>query len=156
MLLATFQESLCRRHAKRAAESGDNPMVRLRRSLEGALVLDDAQRRHWLVTLACVSYTAGDEVFAASQWTAYRGFRDFVSALVVAANLSDGPDAVVVVERAIAAADGVAIQALFDPESGSPERQLAHLESSIQRLRPLPTGPRSPDGDSGRSDGRTC
>ena len=103
---------------------------RLRASLEGALPLDDDRRRHWLATLACCTQASGDEQLAAAQRDAYREFRDYVADLVRESGIAAGEDPVSAAERLIAIVDGVAVQALFDPQSWPPQRQLAALAAT--------------------------
>ena len=130
LLLATFQSSLARRRSLRppsTASAGD----RLRSSLEGALPLDDERRRHWLVTLTCCTQSSDDPALAAAQRDAYREFRDHVAGLLPAAGPTNGRDARARAEHLIAAVDGVAIQAMFDPESWPAERQIEALDTVL-------------------------
>ena len=130
LLLATFQASLAARRSRRADRVARSAIDRLRASLEGALPLDDDRRRHWLVTLACCTQASGDEQLAAAQRDAYREFRDYVADLVRESGIAAGEDPVSAAERLIAIADGVAVQALFDPQSWPPQRQLAALAAT--------------------------
>ena len=130
LLLATFQASLAARRSQRADRVGTSAIDRLRASLEGALPLDDDRRRHWLVTLACCTQASGDEQLAAAQRDAYREFRDYVADLVRESGIAAGEDPVSAAERLIAIVDGVAVQALFDPQSWPPHRQLAALAAT--------------------------
>lgn len=138
LLLATFHASLAHRRALRPPASA-SAEERLRSSLEGALPLDDARRRHWLVTLTCCTQASGDAVLARAQRDAYREFRDHVALLVTEVGWADGDDARPMAERLIAAADGVAVQAMFDAGSWPAERQLATLDAV---LRPDPAAAR--------------
>jgi AcrR family transcriptional regulator len=142
LLLHTFRASLEHRRARRVAFT-DDPHAALRDSLEGALPLDEDRRRHWMVTIAFCAQAAGDPSLAAAQRDAYREFRARVTALVTSCGLaSTESDPLAVAERMIAVADGIAIQALFDPESWPADRQLATLRStvswSIAELNPQP------------------
>jgi AcrR family transcriptional regulator len=130
LLLATFQASLAARRSLRAGRAHASLLDQLRASLEGALPLDDDRRRHWLVTLACCTQASGDEQLAAAQRDAYREFRDHVADLVRESRIADQQDARSVAERLIAIVDGVAVQALFDPGSWPPDRQLATLAAT--------------------------
>ncbi len=133
LLLATFQASLASRRSLRPSRSG-SPDDRLRAALEGALPLDDDRLRHWLVTLACCTQASGDPALATAQRDAYREFRDHVTTLVADADdVADGEPGAVA-EQLIAAADGIAIQALFDPASWPPGRQRAALDAALDRL----------------------
>lgn len=134
LLLKTFQTSLANRRSQRPSDADTDPSVQLRTSLEGALPLDESRRRHWMVTIAFCSQAAGDPELAAAQRAAYREFRDHVAALVRRCFLADGRGAQAYAERLIAAADGIAVQALFDAESWPAARQLARLDELLQTL----------------------
>lgn len=147
LLLTTFQESLARRRSLRPPETTTPAIDRLRASLEGALPLDDDRRRHWLVTLTCCTQATGDEQLAAAQRDAYREFRTYVAALVAASGLGSGAEARSLAEHLISFADGVAVQALFDPESWPPARQRAVLDAML-------ANPGLPDAPCGRAGAR--
>ena len=134
LLLTTFQTSLANRRAQRPADADADPAAQLRASLEGALPLDEARRRHWMVTVAFCSHAAGDPELAAAQRAAYREFRDHIAALAERCGLTAGGHARAYAERLIAVADGVAVQALFDERSWSPDRQLAQLDELLAPL----------------------
>jgi AcrR family transcriptional regulator len=131
LLLATFQASLAQRRAHRPAHA--SAADQLRASLEGVLPLDADRRRHWLVTLACCTQASGDAALAAAQRDAYRGYRTYVTGLVDQLIVDDRIDDTGqhIAEQLIAAADGIAMQALFDPGSWSPRRQLAALDRAL-------------------------
>ena len=130
LLLCTFQASLSGRRSLRTARDLD-PAVQLRATLEGALPIDDDRRRHWMVTVAFCAQAAGDDELATAQRDAYREFRDHVTRLVQRCDIAAGEAAISVAERLITQVDGVAIQALFDPESWPADRQLAILEVAL-------------------------
>jgi AcrR family transcriptional regulator len=134
LLLTTFQESLARRRSARPGDVTLTPGSRLRAALEGALPLDADRRRHWLVTIACCSQAPGDPELAAAQRDAYREFRGQVAELVEAAGLAGPEKTSALAEQLIAAADGIAVQALFDPVGWSPARQLAALDAMLEQL----------------------
>jgi AcrR family transcriptional regulator len=131
LLLATFQQSLDHRRAMRPDPATTTSAEQLRASLEGALPLDDDRRLHWTVTLACAAQAAADPELATAQRMAYREFRRHITALLSAGGRHD---ARAHAERLIAAADGVAMQAIFDPASWPPRRQLAALDAIIAAL----------------------
>ena len=58
--------------------------------------------------------------------------RDFSPGFLAGFQLRHGAETLA--ERLIAAADGVAVQALFDPELWPPEHQLATLQAAIEPL----------------------
>jgi len=130
LLLATFQASLDHRRSLRPQSA--SPAARLRSSLEGALPLDEERRCHWLVTLTFCTQAHGDEALAHAQRDAYREFRDYVAQLVVTAGLGTEEASRSLAEQLIAGADGIAIQALFDPASWHSRRQLEALDSVLR------------------------
>jgi AcrR family transcriptional regulator len=134
LLLTTFQASLANRRSHRPPDTDAEPAAQLRASLEGALPLDEPRRRHWMVTIAFCSQAAGDPELAAAQRAAYREFRDHVATLARRCGLTDSRHAQSFAERLIAIADGIAVQALFDEESWSPERQLTRLDELLSPL----------------------
>ncbi len=137
LLLHTFRASLEYRRARRSTFA-DDPHAALRDSLEGALPLDEDRRRHWMVTIAFCAQAAGDPSLATAQRDAYREFRARVASLVIACGLATpyadadaDADAMSIAERMITAADGIAIQALFDPETWPADRQLVALHATL-------------------------
>ena len=131
LLLHTFRASLEHRRDRRSSFT-DDPHAALRDSLEGALPLDEDRRRHWMVTIAFCAQAAGDPDLAAAQRDAYREFRSRVASLVAACGLAaSGIEATAVAEQMITVADGIAIQALFDPDTWPPLRQLDALASAL-------------------------
>lgn len=142
LLLCTLQASLEGRRLRHADDRvaddrRDGPMAALRDTLAAALPLDEASRRHWLVTVAFCSEAAGDPELAAVQRDAYREFRARVTRLVEKSTAHRDADAAVVAERLIALTDGVAMQALFDEASWPPHRQLAALDSGLAVVDPV-------------------
>lgn len=133
LLLFTFNASLERRRARRDTPSLASPDEVLRASLFAALPLNDDRRRHWMVTIAFCALAAGDDELAMVQRTAYREFRDWVTAQLVACGLA-AKSAAGEAERLIAVVDGVAIQALFDHESWPAARQMALLEQALSSI----------------------
>ncbi len=131
LLLATFQASLAARRSRRVDRADRSDAEELRAALEGALPVDEERTRHWLVTLACCTQAPGNEALANAQRDAYREYRAHVAALVRSVGLASADDATRIAERLIAAVDGVAIQALFDPDSWPAERQVAALDVSL-------------------------
>ena len=103
-------------------------------SLEGALPLDDDRRRHWMVTIALCAQAVGDDELSEVQRDAYRGFRAHVAELAAACTPASDGEAAALAERLIAMADGIAVQALFDPEGWPAARQLARLHELVDPL----------------------
>lgn len=131
LLVATLEASLDGRRAQRETRAGLPPNAALRSTLANVLPLSEESVRHWTVTVAFCAQAAGDPALALVQRDAYRDFRDNVAALVRSAGRADGTAATEEAERLIAITDGVAIQALFDPESWPAARQLARLDAAL-------------------------
>jgi AcrR family transcriptional regulator len=134
LLLTTFQTSLDNRRSQRPTDADAAPAAQLRASLEGALPIDESRRRHWMVTIAFCSHATGDPELAATQRAAYREFRAHIGALAERCGLADAGNAEACAERLIAVADGIAVQALFDERSWSPDRQRARLDELLTPL----------------------
>jgi AcrR family transcriptional regulator len=143
LLLFTFRSSLAQRHAARDARQSLAPKDALVRSLEGALPLDEDRRRHWMVTVSFCAQAAGDEELSDAQRDAYREFRDHLARLARHCGPTSDDEATAWAEHLIAVADGIAIQALFDPESWPADRQLARLHEAIEVVL-VRAGPTSP------------
>ncbi len=134
LLLFTFRSSLAQRHANRNARATLDPRSALLQSLEGALPRDEDGRRHWMVTIAFCAQAAGDEELSAAQRDAYREFRARVAGLAVQSGVATDEASLSVAEQLIAVANGIAVQALFDPSSWPADRQLATLHATIEPL----------------------
>ena len=132
MLQFTLRESLDRRRAKRAGREMLRPREAIHETLANALPISEEARLHWIVTVAFTAQAHNDEDLAATQREAYRDFREYLARLLVDDDpLLEQHDATVEAERLIALVDGVALQALFDPDSWPPERQLQALEVGL-------------------------
>jgi AcrR family transcriptional regulator len=131
LLRSTLEASLRGRRASRVDVSALTPAEALRDALRRALAVDEATRLHWIVTMAFCTQAAGDPELAVTQRDAYRAFRTEVARLVERDGRAAGDHAVREAERLIALLDGVAVQALFDPESWPPARQLAMLDAAL-------------------------
>jgi AcrR family transcriptional regulator len=134
LLLCTFQASLEGRRVLRQRRDSSDPRGELLATLEGALALDEDRRRHWTVTIAFCAQATGDAELATAQRDAYREFRNNVTELVLIGGLASSTTATRLAERLIAVADGIAVQALFDPESWPASRQLEALHESLRSL----------------------
>lgn len=139
LLIFTLQASLERRRTAHPRPRTDDALNDLGVLLDGVLPISEASRLHWMVTIAFASQAAGDAELATVQREAYRSFRNGVRNLVVRAmdqgHLPAGVDAATEAESLIALADGIAVQALFDPESWPAERQRQHLHRALRALR---------------------
>lgn len=134
LLLHTFQASLNHRRSTRGNREPIDALGALMASLEGALPLDDDRKRHWMVTVAFCSQATGDAEMAAAQRDAYREFRSRTTELARRAGVAAGRSATRTAEHLIAVADGIAIQALFDPASWPAERQLSALHEGFDAM----------------------
>lgn len=131
LLRFTLETSLEQRRAERPHRQSLEPDQALRATLVGALPLDDRARLHWMVTIAFCAQAATDPELARIQRDAYRDFRAQVADHVAAAGRAADAGSVAEAERLIAVVDGIAIQALFDPDSWPPEHQLAALDTAL-------------------------
>lgn len=122
LLRFTLETSLARRRVARAEAPDDDPESALRHTLANALPIDDDARRHWAVTVAFCAHAAGDDELAAIQRDAYRSFLERVRAQAARAGRAESA------EWLIALVDGIALQALFDPERWPPDRQLDMID----------------------------
>ncbi len=137
LLAFTLETSLEQRRARRGERQDLIPADAIRASLTNALPLDDDGRLHWTVTVAFASHASAEPELQLVQRDAYREFRSHLVNL-----LTDGApvpttldDAVVEAERLIALVDGIALQALFDPETWPPGRQVEALDAGLGALR---------------------
>jgi AcrR family transcriptional regulator len=129
LLLHTLQTSLEHRHSQRSNDDLP-PVAALRATLLSALPLDDDRRRHWLVTMAFCAEAVADPRLAIAQRDAYRSFHRRVAD--AARRCAAAPDETA--DRLIAAVDGVAVQALFDPQRWTADRQTAVLDAALRQL----------------------
>jgi AcrR family transcriptional regulator len=134
LLLFTFRSSLAQRHAARDAREGLAPRDALVRSLEGVLPLDDERRRHWMVTVAFCAEAGDDAELSTAQRDAYREFRQNIAQFVRQCGGASADEASARAEHLIALADGIAIQALFDPDGWPADHQLARLHDAVEPL----------------------
>ena len=84
------------------------------------------------MTVAFTAQAHSDSDLSTTQRDAYREFRAYLAELI----RDDEPSstdhsALLEAERLIALVDGVALQALFDPDSWPPERQLQALDIGL-------------------------
>lgn len=110
----------------------------LRVLLEQALPLDDDRLRHWRVSLALSVQSRSDPELATVQRRAYRRWRRLVANLIAkdiaAGRFPADLDAEQAADEIIAMVDGVALQALYDPERWAPEKQTAFLNRYLHNL----------------------
>jgi AcrR family transcriptional regulator len=138
LLIFTLQASLERRRAAHPRARTDDALNDLGVLLDGVLPISEDSRLHWMVTIAFASQAAGDAELAEVQRTAYRSFRRSVAQLVTRAveqgRLPATTDALTEAESLIALADGIAVQALFDPDTWPADRQRQHLHRTLAAL----------------------
>jgi len=125
----TLRASIEQRSARRSERGELSPADALRASLESALPTDDDTRVHWIVTVALAGAAASDDRLAATQRDLYRGYRSYLIDLLTAMPGVD--DAATEAERLMGLVDGIALQALFDPDAWPPERQLRALDAGL-------------------------
>jgi AcrR family transcriptional regulator len=138
LLRFTLEASLERRRARRPRHPEIDPEAALRAALIDALPVAGDARLHWIVTMAFCAQAEGDADLATLQRDAYREFRANVAQLVRWCGRSHGAAAVTEAERLIAVLDGVAVQALFDPQSWPAERQRGAIDAALAATRPAP------------------
>jgi TetR/AcrR family transcriptional repressor of bet genes len=125
----TLRASIEQRSARRSERPELSPADALRASLESALPTDDDTRVHWIVTVALAGAAASDDRLAATQRELYRAYRSYLIDLLSA--MPAVGDAAIEAERLIGLVDGIALQALFDPDGWPPERQLRALDAGL-------------------------
>ena len=133
LLAFTLATSLEQRRERRERRRELDAHEALRATLVDALPISEAARLHWTVTVAFCAQAAGDPGLAAVQRDAYREFREDVARLVIEAGRTTSEQSVVEAERLIAILDGVALQALFDPETWPGTRQRAAIDAELRR-----------------------
>lgn len=131
LLAFTLETSLEQRGAKRAEREGLDTVDAVRLLLRIALPSDEEGRLHWTVTVAFAAHAASDPALQQVQRDAYRDFRSHLVALLVD-DVTTLDGATVEAERLIALVDGIALQALFDPETWPPSRQFDALDAGIR------------------------
>lgn len=129
LLAFTLENSLEQRRAKRVELDTSDP---LRALLSVALPADDEGRLHWRVTVAFAAHAASDTELQRVQRDAYRTFRSHLVATLVETETMTLDVATVEAERLIALVDGIALQALFDPETWPRSRQFDALDAGIR------------------------
>jgi hypothetical protein len=139
LLRFTLEVSLLRRRSQRPRRRELPPHEALRTSLANALPTDEDSRLHWTVTVAFCAQASTDPQLADAQRDAYRDFLADITSLVERAGRASGEAASAEAGRLIALVDGIAVQALFDPESWPAERQIALLDAELSQPAALNT-----------------
>lgn len=127
-------EYLQSRHLADIAARGDALSV----VLEQALPLDEDRLRHWKVTLALTTQAWNDQELAQIKRRAYRRWRRSIAAAlsegIAAGKYRRDLDPESTADELIAVVDGVALQALFDPERWPAAKQLDFLSRHVAGL----------------------
>lgn len=132
LLQFTLEASLERRRAQRFDRALLGPRAAIHQTLASALPIAEESRQHWIVTIAFTAQAHSDPALSATQRDAYREFRTYLAQLILDDDVNSTREtAMVEAERLIALVDGVALQALFDPDSWPAERQLEALEVGL-------------------------
>lgn len=131
LLAFTLQTSLDRRRSRHADRAHLEPRDALRAMLCDALPTTTATTLHWIVTLAFAAQASADHRLAEIQRQAYWSFRASVVRLLGAGAVSPIDDIEREAERLIALVDGIALQAIFDPELWTTQRQTAALDAGL-------------------------
>jgi hypothetical protein len=92
-----------------------------------------------MVTVAFCGEANGDAELAATQRDAYRDYRSRIAGLVERCTSGSVDDGLEIAEQLIGTVDGTALQALFDPQSWPPARQLAALDRALESVGCVPT-----------------
>lgn len=134
MAMTTALDNLQGRKETVVDQQGDE----LRWLLEQALPLDDERRQHWRVSQALYVQSWSDEELTEIRVRAYRRWRrrivDLFADALEQGRLRSELDAPDLADATIAVVDGVALQALYDPDRWPPARQLQFLDRHLAAL----------------------
>jgi AcrR family transcriptional regulator len=141
LMIATF-----RSRADRARERIDAAVsagvAALPAIVEAALPLDAERVASWKVWLAFWGVAIGDDELSAIQLERHRTFKAAIEAAFRAeqdAGRFGGADAGREALRLVAVLDGIALQAIFEPERWPAEEQLAMVGAHLAQLEPAPS-----------------
>jgi len=151
LLAFTLQTSLRRLRSQQADRAHLPPAEALRGMLLDALPTTQAAKLHWIVTLAFAAQASSDVQLATIQRDAYRSFHSAVAELLTHVRPGSDqhdPDPQVLstaqveheAERLIGVVDGIALQALFDPERWTCRRQIDALQAALDHSIGAPEG----------------
>ncbi|RJO74122.1 TetR family transcriptional regulator [Nocardia panacis] len=98
------------------------------------LPLDRTRTEEWRVWIAFRDSALQDEELARDHRERYRAWHEGVRLVLITAGHRAGPALDEVAEALMVVIDGIGIQAVFDPERFTPERQLALLRRQAECL----------------------
>ncbi|MFJ9370577.1 TetR/AcrR family transcriptional regulator [Nocardia sp. NPDC101769] len=97
------------------------------------LPMDETRRIEWQVWIAFWDWATHDAELAREQRQRYRAWCESLQMVLVSAGYA-GRDLESVAEEVMVAIDGIGLQAVFDPDRFTPERQLALLRRQAARI----------------------
>lgn len=135
MLLFTYTATVAKARARLESKLRQSPL-----DLDGCLLaflpISEEQRHEWLLWFAFWGMAITDNELAVAQREALAGaqelFRSVFSGRVRSGLLPAGLDCDFVAHHCVALINGIAIQAVFDIESWSPQRQLGFIKSALR------------------------
>ena len=134
LLLHTYQQSLEERRWARERAVADDPEQSLVAALEAGLPTDEMSRLHWKVTVALSAQAGADEELRSVQRDAYRAHHARMQQRLAAAGYGPPTATAALADRLTAMVNGIALQALFDPDGWPAARQLATLQTAVAAL----------------------
>ena len=121
-----------------AIEEDDDPALRIRHALRESLPLDDERRAEARVWLAFLGRSLAHPDLAGDRKNFYAGWRDSLARLLedgrAAGALRADVDAEAEADALIALVDGLALQAVSDPDALPSDRQEQILDAALERL----------------------
>lgn len=138
LLQMTFDATADAVYGQVAAGAGGGATADARTVLEGFLPLDAPRRRGWRIWLAFWGHAIGDAGLAADQRRRERRARELVErvlrAEIAAARLPARLDVAAAARLVLAAIQGIAAQAVFEPKQWPEAVQRATLEAALRGL----------------------
>ncbi len=117
---------------------GSSGRYALRSVLLEALPLDKERQVEWRIWVSFWGRAASDASLAGEQKRRYADWRSLVRSLILAGQrqgaIEQGIGASEEADSIVALIDGIGIQATFEPDSLSPERQIALVDRYLSRL----------------------
>lgn len=137
LLQMTFDATADAVYGQVAAGAGEGAMSDAQTLLEGFLPLDAARRRGWRIWLAFWGHAIGDPGLAADQRRRERRARELVERVLraeIAAGRLPGVDLPAASRLVLAAIQGIAAQAVFEPKEWPEAVQRATLAATLRGL----------------------